>query len=207
MFNIYETRKDRDELLDKLKKLDPCVALVIAFLDFEWTVRRCILALGKSPTKDINAKFAGELPIKFFREGKRVEQIEKARGNGKFICGLEGYKELWTKEVLPVRKISLFDLLKSKVKVEKIPEFDLEKLKLLNVNESVLKNTDAFLKFVFKRFRNTLIHGVRSKVEEDTAKFVFNFMVACSRALCAYADEQGKSIYGKKIIRKTTAKE
>ena len=40
MFSIYETRENREELLNKLLDVDPCVALVIAFLDFEWTLRR-----------------------------------------------------------------------------------------------------------------------------------------------------------------------
>ena len=82
MFSIYETREDREKLLHDLKELDPCVALVIAFLDFEWTVRRCILALGKSPTKDIHAKFSGELPIDFCREDETINQAEKKETEG-----------------------------------------------------------------------------------------------------------------------------
>lgn len=61
MFSIYETRENREELLNKLLDVDPCVALVIAFLDFEWTLRRCTLALGKSPTSVIRKSFQENL--------------------------------------------------------------------------------------------------------------------------------------------------
>ena len=36
MFKIYETRENREEFMKKLLSEEPCVALVIAFLDFEW---------------------------------------------------------------------------------------------------------------------------------------------------------------------------
>ena len=202
MFNIYETRSDRDLFLNKLKEMDPCVALVIAFLDFEWTVRRCILALGLSSTKNIREKFSGELPINFFDEDNNSDE-EKNGLKGHFICGLDGYNKLWTKEDGPKQKIYFYDLLKSRVDISKIKDFDPNKLYPLNLEKSDLEHTDNFLKFVYERFRNTLIHGSRSRVQEDTAIFVFNFITACSRALSSYAEEQGKPIYGKKIIRRS----
>ena len=107
---------------------------------------------------------------------------------------------------MPIRKISLFDLLKSKVKVKTIDGFDPKKINPLNLEKNSREHADAFLKFVFKRFRNTMIHGARTKVQEDTAEFVFNFILACSRALCTYADKQGKPIYGKKIVRRKSLK-
>ena len=187
MFSINETRENREEVLKKLLSVDPCVALVIAFLDFEWTVRRCILALGKSATKEIHAMFSGKHP--------------SIRGH---VCGLDGYNKLWTKEVNSIRNICLFDLLKSMVKISSIEGFDQNKLNSFMLKKDSIKNTDEFLKFVYKRFRNTLIHGIRSNVQEDTAKFVFNFIVACSRALCNYAEEKNESIYGRRIVRRKT---
>jgi hypothetical protein len=43
---------------------------------------------------------------------------------------------------------------------------------------------------------------VRTSVRDDTAKFFFNFIVACSRALCSYAEEKGEPIYNRKIVRR-----
>ena len=202
MFSIYETRENREEVLKKLLSVDSCVALVIAFLDFEWTVRRCILALGRSSTKDIHAKFSGELPIKFYRKDETAKQ-EKNTKNG-YICGLKQYNELWSAEVFEIRKIYLFDLLKSRVKISSIEGFDQCKFNPLKLKKDSIKNTDVFLDFVYKKFRNTLVHGIRTNVQDETAKFVFNFIVACSRTLCNYAEEQGLSIYGRKIDRRKT---
>lgn len=205
MFSINETRENRVELLNKLLDVDPCVALVIAFLDFEWTLRRCTLALGKSPTSVIHKKFSGKLPINFYCKDKTTEQDKQEENNGEYpVCGLDGYKKIWTKEVLPIRKISLFELLKSRVKIGTIEGFNQDKFNQLKQNQCSIGNTDEFLKHVYRRFRNTLIHGIRPDVEKDTAKFVFNFIVACSGALCAYAEEQGMPIYGKKIVRRKT---
>ncbi len=205
MFSIYETRENREELLNKFLKVDPCVALVIAFLDFEWTIRRCILALGRSRTSVIRKKFSGELPIKFYCKDETTEwdKQEEKTGN-KCICSFEGYKDLWNKEVQPLRKLYLFELLNSRVNVTEIKGFDQNKLNHLKLKEPEIYNTYNFLKFVFRRFRNTLVHGIRTKVQEETAEFVFNFIVACSGALCAYAEEQGESIYGRKILRRKT---
>ena len=213
MFSIYETRENREELLNKFLKVDPCVALVIAFLDFEWTIRRCILALGRSRTSVIRKKFSGELDINVYHIDKNPEQDKQEEKTKKYpVCGLDGYKKIWTKEVFPIRKISLFDLLKSRVKIRTIEGFDQDKFNQLKQNQclklkrkqSSIGNTDEFLKFVYDRFRNTLIHGIRTNVQDDNAKFVCKFIIACSGALCSYAEEQGESIYGRKILRRKT---
>lgn len=201
MFNIYETRENRVKLLQELKDLDPCVGLVIAFLDFEWTLRRCILSLGKSPTKEIRQEFAGT-----YSSGCETTPQNLCKNKKRCICGLDGYNKLWKKEVYSIYNIQLFDFLKSKVKVTKIEGFDATKMKKLTQVKNSYSNTDEFLKYVYKYLRNTLIHGARTNVQDDTAKFVFNFIIACSGALCDYAEQQGKSIYGKKIVRRNTLK-
>jgi hypothetical protein len=202
MFSINETRENRVELLKKLLDVDHCVALVIAFLDFEWTIRRCVMALGRSRTSVIRDKFSGKRPLDFYCKDETTEQDmqeEKIRIYHP-VSGLDKYNKIWTMEVLPLRKISLFDLLKSRVKIRTIEGFDQNKFNKLKQ----IGNTDEFLKHVYRRFRHALVHGIRSDVEKETAKFVFNFIVACSGALCAYAEEQGKPVYGKKIVRRKT---
>ena len=205
MFSIYETRENREELLNKLLEVDRCIALVIAFLDFEWTIRRCILALGRSPTRVIREKFSGKRPIDFYCKDETTEQdMQEEKTHNKRICGIKGYKDLWNKEVQSLRKLYLFELLNSRVDVTKIKGFDQNKLNHLKLKEPEIDNTYNFLKFVYDRFRNTLVHGIRTKVQEETAEFVFNFIIACSGALCSYAEEQGESIYGRKILRRKT---
>lgn len=202
MFKIYETRENREELMKKILSEDPCVALVIAFIDFEWTVRRCILALGKSVTKDIRAKFSRELPIKFYRN----DESTKFDSNNMFISGLQGYKKLWNAEVKVNGHECLSKILNSKVKVSNVEGFDNDKFNHIAKNNSSIKSTDQLLTFVYKSFRNKLIHGVRTSVKDDTAKFFFNFIVACSRALCSYAEEKGEPIYNRKIVRRKISK-
>lgn len=188
MFKIYETRENREEFMKKLLSEDPCVALVIAFLDFEWTVRRCVLALGKSTTKVIRAKFSGNLSIKVY--GNDESTKSDSNRNNKFISGLQGYNELWKVEVKVNGHDDLYKILNSNVKVSNVEGFDNDKFNHIAKNNSSIKSTDQLLNYVYKAFRNTLIHGVRTSVRDDTAKFFFNFIVACSRALCSYAEEK-----------------
>ena len=200
MFKIYETRENREEFMKKLLSEDPCVALVIAFLDFEWTVRRCVLALGKSTTKDIRAKFSGKLSIGFYRNDESTKSDSKR--NYKLICSLSDYNKLWNAEVEVNGHDGLYVILNSNVKVSNVEGFDNDKFNHIKKNKFSSKSTHDLLKYVYKAFRNTLIHGVRTSVRDDTAKFFFNFIVACSRALCSYAEEKGEPIYNRKIVRR-----
>lgn len=200
MFKIYETRENREELMKKILSEDPCVALVIAFIDFEWTVRRCVLALGKSTTKDIRAKFSGKLPISFYRNDESTKFDSNC--NCKLICSLSDYKKLCNAEVKVNGHDCLSNILNSNVKVSNVEGFDNDKFNHIEKNNLSSKSTDELLKYVYKTLRNTLIHGVRTSVRDDTAKFFFNFIVACSRALCSYAEEKGEPIYNRKIVRR-----
>jgi len=56
MFLVRDTREERTKQIRKLMELDPVIAVIMAAADFEWTCRRCVLALGKSPTKHIREK-------------------------------------------------------------------------------------------------------------------------------------------------------
>lgn len=58
-----------------LDKGEPVIAVLLSAADFEWTVRRAILALGESPNVDIRAHTL------------------------KGCSGLDKYKQAWTKEV------------------------------------------------------------------------------------------------------------
>ncbi|ARN57186.1 hypothetical protein [Sedimentisphaera salicampi] len=77
MFLVKDTIEQRDELIKSLEDLDTAVAVVIAAAHFEWTLRRCILALGTNPTKEIKDE-----------EGALYK-----------CCGLDGYKDAWKEEV------------------------------------------------------------------------------------------------------------
>ena len=104
MFEIYETRADRAQTLNRVFETNQNAAFLIACADFEWTVRRVILALGKDTTK--------------------VIRNEEMNGDDGYVCGLKSYKTLWNKEVKPLHDDELSDLLNSSVHVKDIPDYD-----------------------------------------------------------------------------------
>jgi len=53
MFLVSDTLEVRQQMVRSFVPDEPFIALILAAADFEWTVRRAILALGKSPTKQL----------------------------------------------------------------------------------------------------------------------------------------------------------
>ena len=76
MFLVSDKQTDRHEKIRSFLATEPAIAVLLAAIDFEWTVRRAILALGTSPTKDIRVS------------------MENASGPKR-------YKEVWNEEVKP----------------------------------------------------------------------------------------------------------
>ena len=104
MFEIYETRADRAQTLNRLFEVNQNAGFLIACADFEWTVRRVILALGEDTTKVIRTK--------------------EMSGDDGYVCGLKSYKTLWNKEVKSLHNDELDDLLNRSVNVKDIPDYD-----------------------------------------------------------------------------------
>jgi hypothetical protein len=78
MFLINDTLEARHQTIRNFLLSDRMIAVILAAADFEWTVRRAILGLGISPTKEIRRRFEAER-----------------------TSGLKGYKEVWRYEVKP----------------------------------------------------------------------------------------------------------
>ena len=74
MFLVDDTLSQRQS---RIRSYEPFVGVILAAVDFEWTVRRAILALGKSPTKQIHDTVLIH------------------------CSGLDKYKEAWRLEVKP----------------------------------------------------------------------------------------------------------
>jgi hypothetical protein len=75
LFLVSDCRSSREAKIRSFLQEDPAVAIILAAADFEWTVRRAIVALGHSPTKLI-----------------RNEVLAKRHG-------LDEYKDAWKQEV------------------------------------------------------------------------------------------------------------
>lgn len=77
MFFVSDTQTQRhSKIRSFLIKGQDSIAVILAAVDFEWTVRRAILSLGTRATKEIR---------------KSLETI----------YGLDSYKEIWNLEVKP----------------------------------------------------------------------------------------------------------
>ena len=56
MFAISIKRKGRREIIDAVAKINIGAGIALAAADYEWTLNRCILVLGKSPTVTLRDK-------------------------------------------------------------------------------------------------------------------------------------------------------
>lgn len=74
MFLVQDSSVSREERIKQFLDEDPSLSALLSVIHFEWTVRRAIIALGKSPNVVIRVKLRG-------------------------CQGLDGYKDLWRDEV------------------------------------------------------------------------------------------------------------
>ena len=85
MFSISEKRDGRKEMIDKVASVNVRAGIILAVADFEWTLIRSILVLGKTPTVELRDKLVGDK------------------------AGFKKYEEIWNEEIKnqPLKK--LFD--------------------------------------------------------------------------------------------------
>ena len=88
MFLVSDTIQGRHEKIRSFLDKEPAIAVLLAAADFEWTVRRAILACGRSPMKEL-----------------REEALRKCHGPLK-------YAECWKKEVTPRFRKELGDIIR-----------------------------------------------------------------------------------------------
>jgi len=77
MFTLDETQEARHARLRQFSGKEAAIGVILAAVDFEWTLRRCIIACGQSPNVVI-----------------RTEVLAKVRR-------IKGYSDPWNKEVFP----------------------------------------------------------------------------------------------------------
>ncbi len=74
MFLVRDKFDERENRIRGFLQSDPPIAVILSIVHFEWTVRRAVIALGRSPNKCIREKL-------------------------KSYHGLEAYKDLWKEQV------------------------------------------------------------------------------------------------------------
>ncbi len=82
MFLVKDSSLCREEEIRQILAKDPSLASLLAVIHFEWTIRRSIIALGKSPNVEVRDKL-------------------------KYCHGCEKYKDVWKDETFPKTQLSL----------------------------------------------------------------------------------------------------
>ena len=90
MFLVGETWEERKAKIQRFAEQDDCVGVILATINVEWCLRRCILILGSSPTAELKASK---------------------------MSGLGEYNDFWKTEVAPRTGITLPKLIDQQVKI------------------------------------------------------------------------------------------
>lgn len=80
MFLVSYGAEKRESRIREIGKSDKTTAVILAAVHFEWTLKRTILKMGGSPTKDLRTQL------------EKVYRISNRNGQ-------DGYKEIWDREV------------------------------------------------------------------------------------------------------------
>ena len=96
MFLVSDGRDKRQRTIARFAADDIAVGVVLAAIDFEWTCRRCILALGIKPTMQMKRQFVDE---KWFGcELKDAWDAEVYKTNKNRYIGLDKVFDEWAPE-------------------------------------------------------------------------------------------------------------
>jgi len=101
MFFVNDNYEQRMQMISRfVNEKDICIAIILATIDFEWTIRRAIIALGYEPNKTIR---------------KELESCH----------GLDAYKKAWKKHVSDNKKLTEKNVEKQSLLLSTlIPEWD-----------------------------------------------------------------------------------
>jgi hypothetical protein len=87
----------REKIIRMMNEGEPSIALLLAVIDLERTLRRAILALGCSRTKELNA----QMGVTKGKDEKRKVNSDPKKGPIRYRSNIEGLHEAWKVEVQP----------------------------------------------------------------------------------------------------------
>ncbi len=58
MFFVLDTQRDKERKIKKYLNREPMIAVLLAAVNFEWTVGRCVLFLSKSPNVELRKRLS-----------------------------------------------------------------------------------------------------------------------------------------------------
>jgi hypothetical protein len=174
MFYVNQLQKERHNFIKAfLNKDETCpVAIVLAAVDFEWTLRRVILACGNAKSKDILNRLMHKSLNKYKKayfdiHKENISEDEEKRHENKIWSpsGLDAYKKMWKQEINGVPLMS------------------------------VLKNHEALISAF--NVRNKIVHGVSVPIRHEYASDVTNNFLVESKNLAEKSKENGGDIFSK----------
>src|SRR2546427_7419394 len=101
MFIVTDTLENRHRKIRSFVLREPVIAILLAAVDFEWTVRRAILALGTNSNRFIRDQVLNR--CHGAEEYKRAWKDEVVLQLGKSLPEVVGNWEFLKKEAFPLR--------------------------------------------------------------------------------------------------------
>lgn len=146
MFKYSENRQERKEVICKIAEINPGAGLILAAADFEWTLNRCILALGKSPTVTLR------------------DELHCPKNTG-----INTQKQAWKREIKVQSLITLFDKWAEKHDLPTIAWSDIKtatycRNQLVHgVRNNIDDNTARAVIYIFETACDTLCEFAKSR--------------------------------------------
>ena len=189
MFTVGETLEAREAKIQDFAKQDAVAGTILAAIHFEWVLRRCILAMGTTPTAEMRKP--------------KVDKNDTRFSLASIIGGLSAYQRAWNAEVKPRIKVSLDQALA-----------DVERPASLASHRGQEKK-DAQNKTQFGKVirgkqcvayamncRNRFVHGIQGTTELEHAQALVEIFLSAARALNTLATNQGATLFGARLCRK-----
>jgi hypothetical protein len=148
MFLVKDDMRSRERKLRQFIKSDASIGLIFSEINFEWILRRAIIALGSSSSAEVRAEL------------------------GNKSGGMDGYKQVWNKEVYPKTRKRLCEI---------IPEW-------MNLMKAI-------------RMRNILVDGVESYSWDKAAENAITVLRA-SKSLIQFCNENGVDVFQRLPVRR-----
>ncbi len=190
MFRVNETKEQRKQTILKFVEQDVCVGVLLAAANLEWTLKRCILMMGQSPTADL-----------------RKMQISSLCSKDK---DKNTYKRMWDTEIASPRKFNpLNEVINSGVHfpeewtVKNLPRSEFFNKKYF---KEIRETGWAALQYAFQ-CRHDLIHGQKGTLKASHGLVVVSVLLEAFDALVDFSKCRGFDLFsGLKSRRKTKTK-
>ena len=189
MFTVGETLEAREAKIQDFAKQDAVAGTILAAIHFEWVLRRCILAMGTTPTAEMRKP--------------KVDKNDTHFSLASIIGGLSAYQRAWNAEVKPRIKVSLDQALADVERPASLASHrGQEKKNAQNQTQfgKVIRGKQCVVYAM--NCRNRFVHGIQGTTELEHAQALVEIFLSAARALNTLATNQGAALFGARLCRK-----